>query len=611
MTSPVPDRTAVMCLLIVCAMAAGVMAAAQSGVNEEDPLERGGGRVSAFFPDDGSLFAAEREDGYLGVRWPGEDGREFIGSGGWYLGFGIEGSRRRIIVRARDFTPLGPCRVFHEGCDGGKRYPHRDRDDDGDGVADEDRIDGVDNDLDGLVDEDFAAVGNRMCIARAADPATGLMLTQNSYRWGYGHVRDFIGFTTRLEYPPAGANDLPGIRDLEVFLYLDLDVGEPHARLRGRDDAFRFLCLGGNADNGPAVVSVSDGREAGLYAAVVLLEAREADGGYLQSEAMIVRTGVPGDLDWKAEARMNASAGPCGDDGEAGGGGSEGEGAPHEKEFEGNYAAAFRIGSIPKLQTGGFIEIEWAIVFAKSEEALLKQAHRVVETCRGAVDGEGKRYRWVIPARKAVRIGVETRLTPVWVQGRRKAAAAVELPPEYDEEELEWLKVAGGRVESYEIADGKIFVPLDENIIKAGGPVYIEGQLTEGAIFSARIEQDVLQAFYAESSLPPGSLPEGSVRLYPNPFLTDLHISIHVDRAALLADRSASTGTGGVSSVRIYDVQGRLVRTILEEEVLHPGDYSLGWDGRDEHGTQVAPGVYYCKLQIGSRSSTKRVILLR
>ena len=452
-----------------------------------------------------------------------------------------------------------------------------------------------------------------MCISRASDPATGLMLTQNSYQWGYGHVRDFIGFTTRLEYPPAGVNDLPVIQDLEIFLYLDLDVGEPRTRLRGRDDAFRFLCLGGNAGRGPAVVSVSDGVEAGLHAAVVFLEARGADGEYLQSEAMIVRTGVPGDLGWKPEAlwHMNAPEGPCGDDGESGGGGSEGEGAPHEQEFEGNYAAAFRIGSIPQLHTGGFIEIEWAIVFAKSEEALLKQARRVVETCRGAVDGEGKRYRWVIPARKAVRIGVETRLTPIWVQGMRQAAAAIELPPEYDEEELEWLRIAGGRVESYEIADGKIFVPLGESIVKAGGPVVIEGQLTEGAIFSARIEQDVLQAFNTESSLPPGSLPEGSVRLYPNPFLTDLHISIHVDRAAFLADRSASTGTSGVSSVRIYDVQGRLVRTVLEEEVLHPGDYSLGWDGRDEYGTQVAPGVYYCKLQIGSRSSTKRVILLR
>jgi hypothetical protein len=37
----------------------------------------------------------------------------------------------------------------------------------------------------------------------------------------------------------------------------------------------------------------------------------------------------------------------------------------------------------------------------------------------------------------------------------------------------------------------------------------------------------------------------------------------------------------------------------------------MGWDGKDEGGTRVAPGVYYCRLQIGERSLTRRVILLR
>jgi hypothetical protein len=588
-------------------------AAAQRSGNEEESSKREAGRVYAFFPDNGSLLAVERGDGLLGIRWPGEGGREFISSGGWYLRFETEGRRGRTMVQARDFTPLGPCREFHEGCSGGKRYPHRDRDDDGDGVADEDRIDGIDNDLDGLVDEDFAAVGNRMCITRAAEPASGLMLTQSSYRWGYGHVRDFIGFTTRLEYPPAGANELPAIRDLEAVLYIDFDAGDARAGSRGRDDSFTFLCIGEEAGEGPAAVAVSDEGEGGLKAAAVLLEARGVDGRYLEGKAMIVRSGVPEDFDWKPQATrlMTIPAGPCGIEAAAAGGPVDGPGDMREQRYEGNYAAAFRLDGIQELHAGDFVEIEWAIVFARSEEALIKQARRIVETCRGVVNGEGKRYRWVIPARKAVRIGVETRLTPVWVQGRRQAAVAIELPPEYDEEELEWLRVGGTRAESYEIAEGRIFAPLDERTARTGEPVDIEGQLVEGAVFSTRIEVDDLQAFYSESSLPPGSLPEGSVRLYPNPFLTDLHISIRVDRASLLTDGRASAGTSGVSSVRIYDVQGRLVRTILEEEILHPGDYSLGWDGRDEYGMQVAPGVYYCKLQIGSRSMTKRVILLR
>lgn len=67
----------------------------------------------------------------------------------------------------------------------------------------------------------------------------------------------------------------------------------------------------------------------------------------------------------------------------------------------------------------------------------------------------------------------------------------------------------------------------------------------------------------------------------------------------------------GAGSVKIYDIRGRLVRTVLTEEILHPGEHTLGWDGSDETGMRVAPGVYYCRLQIGERSLTKRVILLR
>lgn len=60
----------------------------------------------------------------------------------------------------------------------------------------------------------------------------------------------------------------------------------------------------------------------------------------------------------------------------------------------------------------------------------------------------------------------------------------------------------------------------------------------------------------------------------------------------------------------VYDVQGRLIRTLVEES-QDPGPRSVNWDGRDGSGQRVASGVYFYRLEAGPRSETKRMILLK
>ncbi len=48
-------------------------------------------------------------------------------------------------------------------------------------------------------------------------------------------------------------------------------------------------------------------------------------------------------------------------------------------------------------------------------------------------------------------------------------------------------------------------------------------------------------------------------------------------------------------SLSVYDVGGRLVRTLVDEP-QGPGYYSVVWDGRDESGRTVPPGVYFYRL---------------
>jgi len=64
---------------------------------------------------------------------------------------------------------------------------------------------------------------------------------------------------------------------------------------------------------------------------------------------------------------------------------------------------------------------------------------------------------------------------------------------------------------------------------------------------------------------------------------------------------------GGESRVRIYDPSGRLVREVMARR-LGRGKHPLTWDGRDQAGGQVASGIYLVRLDVDSRTSSRRVV---
>jgi len=77
--------------------------------------------------------------------------------------------------------------------------------------------------------------------------------------------------------------------------------------------------------------------------------------------------------------------------------------------------------------------------------------------------------------------------------------------------------------------------------------------------------------------------------------------------------RASSAGTN-VSPrrlvLRIFDVNGRLVQTLRDEEFL-PGSYSAVWTGTDEQGNLVSSGIYFLRLEAGQETLTKKVILMQ
>jgi len=60
----------------------------------------------------------------------------------------------------------------------------------------------------------------------------------------------------------------------------------------------------------------------------------------------------------------------------------------------------------------------------------------------------------------------------------------------------------------------------------------------------------------------------------------------------------------------IHDVAGRRVVRLIDAPAV-AGFHGISWDGRDGTGRAVAPGVYWARLEIGGRVSSRRVVRVR
>jgi photosystem II stability/assembly factor-like uncharacterized protein len=87
------------------------------------------------------------------------------------------------------------------------------------------------------------------------------------------------------------------------------------------------------------------------------------------------------------------------------------------------------------------------------------------------------------------------------------------------------------------------------------------------------------------------------ITAYPNPFGTETSISFEI-------------GGEGKVIAGIYDVEGRLVRK-LHEGRLQAGRCRLVWNGRDEAGRAVSPGIYFGRIKTGHSTAQAKLIVLR
>ena len=67
---------------------------------------------------------------------------------------------------------------------------------------------------------------------------------------------------------------------------------------------------------------------------------------------------------------------------------------------------------------------------------------------------------------------------------------------------------------------------------------------------------------------------------------------------------------GGPVTIRVYDVAGRLIRTLVDG-VETSGGKRVMWNGRDNSGSRVATGVYFYRMTAPGFTSTRKMILLQ
>jgi hypothetical protein len=71
-----------------------------------------------------------------------------------------------------------------------------------------------------------------------------------------------------------------------------------------------------------------------------------------------------------------------------------------------------------------------------------------------------------------------------------------------------------------------------------------------------------------------------------------------------------SVRSAGAATLGIYDVRGRLVRTLVERP-LPPGRHEVAWDGTDDAGRAQAAGTYLARLVQSGRAAVAKLVLAK
>ena len=129
------------------------------------------------------------------------------------------------------------------------------------------------------------------------------------------------------------------------------------------------------------------------------------------------------------------------------------------------------------------------------------------------------------------------------------------------------------------------------------------GSAKDASLFSSQAEllNYLLLWLNADPTSPVGDVPgvgKVTVSAHPNPFNPQTTISFDLPRAAEV-------------SLDIFDLQGRVVRSLLKSNPYESGSHQQVWDGRNAEGQATASGVYFYRFKAGDQNRGGKLTLLK
>ncbi len=88
---------------------------------------------------------------------------------------------------------------------------------------------------------------------------------------------------------------------------------------------------------------------------------------------------------------------------------------------------------------------------------------------------------------------------------------------------------------------------------------------------------------------------------FPNPFNPETHIRFDIPKVS---------NDGVLVSLKIYNITGQLVRTLLNEK-REAGVHTVTWDGKNDLGQPAASGTYFYTLIAGEFKSSQKMIMVK
>jgi hypothetical protein len=165
--------------------------------------------------------------------------------------------------------------------------------------------------------------------------------------------------------------------------------------------------------------------------------------------------------------------------------------------------------------------------------------------------------------------------------------------------------------EIYRRVEGEDFVRINAERVPGAGNTaavhtytYVDRDLINGVAYYYKLadvdfDGNVYMHDVVVSAIPTSILPKTFAlsQNYPNPFNPITHI-----RYQLAKDVPVS--------LRIYNVMGQQVIALVDG-VQKAGYYQVEWRGTDQHGRELASGVYFYRLDAGERVFTRKMVLLK